>query len=75
MTAMTPQQGQDYLERWKLVRERESLERRAASFEERGRQLSVLMDSGSLFGRDPHRERLVEVVRLRWMRIHKAFSD
>jgi hypothetical protein len=72
VSAITPQQALGYLERWKIVREREIREQRATSMDDRARQLSVLMASGSLFARDPHREHLVEEVRQRWMRIHQA---
>ena len=75
MTAITPQQALDYLERWKIAKEREAHELHATSMDERARQLSVLMASRSLFKRDPHREHLVEEVRQRWMRIHQALDD
>jgi hypothetical protein len=72
VSVITPQQALDYLERWKIVREREARELHATSMEERARQLGVLMTSRTLFECDPGREHLVEEVRQRWMRIHRA---
>jgi hypothetical protein len=75
VTAITPQQVLDYRERWKIANAREAHELLATSMDEQARRLSVLMASRSLFDRDPHREHLVEEVRQRWMRIHRALDD
>jgi hypothetical protein len=72
VSTITPKQALDYLERWRIFREREARELSATSMDERARQLGVIMASRSLFERDPHREHLVEEVRQRWMRIHRA---
>jgi hypothetical protein len=74
VTTITRQEALAYLERWKLVREREARDQRATSMDERARQLSVLMASRFLFERDPNRERLVEEVRQRWTRIHQVLG-
>jgi hypothetical protein len=74
VTIITKQQALAYLERWKIVREREAGSQRATSMDERAQQLSVLMASRFLFERDPNRERLVEGVRQRWMQIHQVLD-
>jgi hypothetical protein len=75
VTAITKQEARDYLERWKILRARETCDRDATSMDERARQLSVLMASRFLFERDTNRERLVDEVRLRWTRIHRALDE
>lgn len=74
MTAITSEQARSYLNRWKLVREIETLELRNASLEVKARQLVVLMASRGLFGEDPQREKEIAVVRQRWARIREALS-
>jgi hypothetical protein len=74
VTAITKQQALAYLERWKIVREREARGQRVTTMDERAQQLSVLMASRFLFKHDPNRERLVDEVRQRWMRIHQILD-
>jgi hypothetical protein len=72
MTAITPEQAQNYLNRWKLVHEVEVQELRNASLDIKARQLSVLMASRELFREDRERAREVDAVRERWARIRRA---
>ena len=72
MTAITAEQAQTYLDRWKLVHEAEVQGLRNSSLEIKARQLSVLMASGDLFARDNDRPKEVDVVRERWARIRGA---
>ena len=75
MTAITPEQALEYLERWKLVRKAEAEELRTTSMDTKLQQLTVLMASRSLFPDDCHRERQVGVIRARWAQIRKALRD
>lgn len=75
MVAVTAEQAQKYLDRWKLVEEAQVQELRSSSLEIKVRQLSVLMASGDLFAKDNDRQREVDVVRERWARIRGALRD
>lgn len=74
MSSITPEDAQQYLERWVLVEEREIVELRKTSMETKARQLSALMASRDLFGKDQDRENAVRDVRERWARIRKALG-
>jgi hypothetical protein len=74
MSPVTPEDAHRYPERWALVREREIAELRKTSIETKARQLSALMASRDLFGKDPDREKGVREVRERWDRIRKALG-
>ena len=74
MNSITPEEAREYLDRWKLVRQEEVRELRAASFETKLRQLDVLMASRSLFGNDRNREMQVREIQNRWARIRQAFA-
>jgi len=67
-------QALDYLDRWKMVREKEADELRMSSMETRLRQISTLVFSRHLFASDPDRERKVDEVRERWARIRQAMN-
>lgn len=69
MVAISPEQAQNYLNRWKLVHEWETRELRDAPMDLKIRQLAVLMASRDLFAEDHQREMEVAVVRERWARI------
>jgi hypothetical protein len=71
---MTPEDAHQYLERWRLVEEREITELRRTSTDTKARQLSALMASRELFGQDPDREKGVREVRARWARLRKALG-
>ena len=71
---MTPEDAHQYLERWRLVEERELTELRQTPIEAKARQLSALMASRELFGEDPDRENGVREVRARWARLRKALG-
>jgi hypothetical protein len=73
MGSVTPEDARQYLERWKLVEEREILELRNTSMEIKARQLS-LMASRNLFREDPDRERGVREVQARWAQLRKALG-
>lgn len=75
MSSITPDDALRYLERWKLVEEREIAELRNTPIEVKARQVGVLMASRDLFREDPDRERGVREVRARWVRIRKALAD
>lgn len=74
MAAITSEQAQSYLSRWKPVRELELDELRKASMDLKARQLAVLLASRDLFRSDDTREREAKAVRERWARIRKALS-
>jgi hypothetical protein len=71
--AITSEQAQNYLNRWKLVHEMEVRELRMASLDVKARQLAVLMASRHLFKQDQGREKELSAVRERWARIRGAF--
>jgi len=72
MASITPKQAQSYLDRWRMVADREVDIWRASSMETRLRQLSTLLDSRGLFFEDPDRKRGIAEVRKRWARIRQA---
>lgn len=74
MSSMTPDAARHYLERWRLVEQREIAELRETPIETKARQLAALMASRDLFGADPERENGVREVRARWARARKAFG-
>ena len=74
MSSITPDDALRYLERRKLVEEREITELRNTPIEVKARQVGVLMASRDLFREDPDRERGVREVRARWVRIRKALA-
>jgi hypothetical protein len=74
MSSVTPDEARQYLERWKLVEEREITELRETSVEIKAKQLSALMASRNLFREDPERERGVRQVQARWARLRKALG-
>jgi hypothetical protein len=71
---MTPEDARQYLERWRLVEEREIAELRETPIETKARQLSALMASRELFRQDPNRDEGVREVRARWARYRKALG-
>jgi hypothetical protein len=72
MSAITAEQAQNYLDRWKLVHEAEVRGLRNSPLDVKARQLSVLMASRDLFAKDHDRQREVDAVRERWARIRGA---
>ena len=74
MSSITPEDAHQYLERWKLVEEREISEMRETPIETKAKQLAALMASRELFGEDPDREKGVREVRERWARLRKALG-
>ena len=74
MASITREQAQAFLARWKLVKQAQVQELQATSLETKVRQLSTLMASRELFRPDPDRELLVEDVRGRWARSHRALD-
>jgi hypothetical protein len=69
---MTPEDAHQYLERWRMVEERELTELRQMPIETKARQLSALMASQELFGEDPGRKAGVLEIRARWARLRKG---
>jgi len=74
MSSVTPEDARQYLERWKLVEEREITELRNTPIDTKARQLAALMASRHLFGDDPDRERGVREVQARWARLRKVLG-
>jgi hypothetical protein len=71
---VTPDEARAYLKRWVLVQEREAAELRRTSIDIKLRQLSALMASRDLFGKEPDREPNVHAVRERWARLRRALG-
>jgi hypothetical protein len=74
MSTITPNDACRYLERWKLVEEREIAELRNTPIEIKARQLAALMASRNPFRKDPDRERGTREVQARWARLRKALG-
>lgn len=74
MHPITLAEAQAYLNRWKLVHERETAELRSTSMETKARQLGVLMASPDLFRHDDARDEEVRELRKRWAVIRSAFQ-
>lgn len=74
MRPITPAEAQAYLNRWKLVLERETAELRSTSMETKARQLAVLMASRNLFQHDDARDEEICEVRKRWAVIRSAWQ-
>jgi len=74
MSSVTPDDARQYLERWKLVEEREIAELRNTPIETKAKQLAALMASRNLFREDPERERGIREVQARWARLRKALG-
>ncbi len=74
MSSLTPDDARRYLERWKLVEEREITELRNTPIEIKAKQLAALMASRNLFREDPDRERGIREVQARWARLRKALG-
>jgi hypothetical protein len=74
MSSVTPDDARQYLERWKLVEEREIKELRTTPIEIKAKQLAALMASRDIFGEDPDRDRGVREVQARWARLRKALG-
>jgi hypothetical protein len=72
MTFVTSEQAREYLDRWRLVHEREVRELRDTSLDTKARQLSVLMSSRDLVRADHDRESGANAVRERWALIRSA---
>jgi hypothetical protein len=75
MAAITPEEAQGYLARWRLVRENEIAELRRTSMETKVRQLSALMASRQIFGTDPDREGGAQTVRERWAYLRRSLGE
>lgn len=74
MGSVSPEDARQYLERWKLVEEREITELRNTPIDIKARQLGALMASRHLFREDPDRERGIREVQARWARLRKALG-
>ncbi len=71
---MTREEAQDYIERWRLVRELEAVELQRTPIEAKLRQLAALMASRHLFGPEPDREKEIAEVRDRWARLRQVLG-
>lgn len=74
MSALTPEEAQEYSRRWQQVRHQETLELRHASLDLKLLQLASLMASRECFPADAQREQAVAAVRERWLKLHHAFA-
>ena len=74
MSRITPEEGQAWLERWRLVSEGEIAELRRTPLRTKFEQLAALMASRQLFDPDPDRERQVREVRERWLQLRRALG-
>lgn len=74
MAAVTPEEARDYIRRWKLVREIETIELQRSTTDTKLRQLAALMASRHLFGPEPDREMQICEVRDRWARLRQALG-
>lgn len=74
MAAITPEDAQDYIQRWTLVREMETVELQRTPIETKLRQLAALMASRHLFAPEPDREMQISEVRDTWARLRQALG-
>ena len=75
MKSMTPEQAQQFAERWRQVRGQETDELRRVPIEVKLRQLATLMASRDLLPPDPRREQLVAATRKRWSQLRQALGS
>ena len=75
VTAIDRSDAAAYLDRWVLMTQRERMELRETSTEQKLRQLSALFASRSLFPVDAAVEREREDLRERWHRIRLAVRE
>jgi len=74
MTAITPEEARDYLDRWALVQAVELEELRRTPMDTKLRQLASLMASREQFTEDPTRENDVQEVRRRWAQLKQVLG-
>jgi len=74
MTAITPEEARDYLDRWALVQAVELEELRRTPMDTKLRQLASLMASREQFTEDPTRENDVQEVRRRWAQLKQVMG-
>ena len=74
MTAITPEEARDYLDRWALVQAVELEELRRTPMDTKLRQLASLMASREQFTEDLTRENDVQVVRRRWAQLKQVLG-
>jgi hypothetical protein len=74
MTAITPEEARDYLDRWALVQAVELEELRRTPMDTKLRQLASLMASREQFTADLTRENDVQEVRRRWAQLKQVLG-
>jgi hypothetical protein len=74
MTAITPEEARDDLDRWALVQAVELEELRRTPMDTKLRQLASLMASREHFGEDLTRENDVQEVRRRWAQLKQVLG-
>jgi hypothetical protein len=74
MTAITPEEARDYLDRWALVQAVELEELRRTPMDTKLRQLASLMASREQFTEDLTRENDVQEVRRRWAQLKQVLG-
>ncbi|HEY3655110.1 MAG TPA: hypothetical protein VGL34_08970 [Steroidobacteraceae bacterium] len=74
MTAITPEEARDYLDRWALVQAVELEELRRTPMDTKLRQLASLMASREQFTEDLTRKNDVQEVRRRWAQLKQVLG-
>jgi hypothetical protein len=74
MEPIAPEQARAYVLRWAEMTRHETMELRAATIEQKARQLDALMASRDLLPAGSHAEREAAELRERWRRIRAALS-
>lgn len=81
MIKISKKKAEFYVKRWEALRQVQMKELRSSSMTQKFRQLCVLMDSRSLFGKkggdrvSPEADRGVKQARQHWVKLRKAMSD
>lgn len=75
MIKISKKKAEFYAKRWEALRQVQMKELRSSSMTQKFRQLCVLMDSRSLFGKKAGGDRGVKQVRQHWVKLRKAMSD
>ena len=72
MSALIPEQAQEYSRRWQQAHHQETRELRQASLDLKLRQLASLMASREYFPADTQREQAVAAIRERWLKLRHS---
>ncbi len=75
MIKISKKKAEFYVKRWEALRRVRLKEMRSSSMTQKFRQLCVLMDSRSLFGKKAGGDKGVKQVRQYWMELRKVMND